>query len=383
MAKKMFVVSRAHLVTGARWYVDFSTVDLQTGKEIRRRQDFDLNDIADLEVRRQVGERLVKYLSVVLDIRASVQPICTNEPNLSAPMLREALKKVIEVKTSGQRKNTHKTYRSIGGIFLDWLEKRQYAGLPAPDFTRKHARAFFDYLQTRKAYRGCTLNNYLTALRILWGEMIGREMCQENPWKTIKPVRKEEKKRRAFTNDERRIVAGEIEKTDYWLFRGLLLQFFCYIRPVELCRLKFKNFLLGKRLLKLETYQTKTWVARWVTIPESIIPYFIDGIFDKQPANFFVFGSKIEPGPIPTNENRMYKRHRNILERLQSDGRLHSLDGLTWYSWKDTGISLHSRRTSLLSTKDQAGHTSTNMTLIYYQSEETNAEYLKLENDLF
>lgn len=79
----------------------------------------------------------------------------------------------------------------------------------------------------------------------------------------------------------------------------------------------------------------------------------------------------------------MYKRHRNILERLQSDGRLHSLDGLTWYSWKDTGISLHSRRTSILSTKDQAVHTSTNMTLIYYQSEETNAEYLKLENDLF
>lgn len=193
----------------------------------------------------------------------------------------------------------------------------------------------------------------------------------------------EEKRRRPFTPEERRVVAGEIEKTDYWLFRGLLLQFFCYVRPVELCRLRFRNFQLAKGLLKVESYQSKTWVARWITLPASILPYFVDGVFDRQPANFYVFGRGIVPGSTPTNEHRMYRRHRNILERLQEDGRLGALDGLTWYSWKDTGISMHSRSTSLLATKDQAGHTSTDMTLIYYQAEQVNAEYLKLENDLF
>lgn len=387
MAKKTFVVSRAHLVTGARWYVDYSTVDLQTGQETRRRQDFDLNSIENLEVRRLVGERLVKYLSVILDIRASVQPICTQSALPAdqpvAPALRDALAAVIQVKTSGQRKNTHKTYRSIGGIFAAWLQLRHYAGMPAHDFTRKHARAFFDYLQTRRQYRNATLNNYLTALRILWGEMIGREMCRENPWKEIKPLRQEEKKRRPFTDQERRIVAAEIEKTDYWLFRGLLLQFFCYVRPVELCRLRFKNFDLGRGLLRLEGHQTKTWAPRWITIPESIRAYFLDGIFDKQPGNYFVFGREMTPGTVATNENRMYKRHRKVLERLHTDGRLPAMDGLSWYSWKDTGISMHSRRTSLLSTKDQAGHTTMDMTLIYYQSEEVNEEYRALLNDLF
>ena len=383
MAKKTFVVSRAHLVTGARWYVDFTTVDLQTGEETRRRQDFDLNSISDLTVRKEVGERLVKYLSVILDIRTPVQPMCTREEKQAVHALRDALQKVIEVKTSGPRKNTYKTYRSIGSIFLTWLEDRHYAGMPAPDFGKRHARAFFDHLQTRKAYRGCTLNNYLTAMRILWGEMIGREMCTENPWRLIKPVRVEEKKRRPFSDDERRIVAGEIEKTDYWLFRGLLLQFFCYVRPVELCRLRFKNFDLGRGLVKLEGHQTKTWAPRWITIPESIRPYFVDGVFDRQPGNYYVFGQAVTPGTRPTNENRMYKRHRNILERLKGNGLLNTLDGLTWYSWKDTGISMHSRRTSLLATKDQAGHTSTDMTLIYYTSEEVNTEYQKLPNDLF
>lgn len=379
----MFAVSRAHLVTGARWYVDYSTVNLQTGEETRRRQDFDLNKIPDLTVRKEVGERLVKYLTVFLDVRAHVQPICTTKQADDAPTVRQAVQKAIEVKTSGPRKNTHKTYRSIGGIFLSWIEERQYAGTPLPEFGRKQCRAFFDYLQTRKAYRGCTLNNYLTALRILWGEMISREMCRENPWKMIKSVRVEEKRRRPFTPDERRIVAAEIEKTDYWLFRGLLLQFFCYVRPVELCRLRFRNFMLSKGLLKVESYQSKTWIARWITLPASILPYFLDGVFDQQPANFYVFGRGIVPGIAPTNEHRMYRRHRNILEQLREDGRLGALDGLTWYSWKDTGISMHSRKTSLLATKDQAGHTSTDMTLIYYQAEQVNAEYLKLPNDLF
>ena len=383
MAKKTFVLSRAHLVTGARWYVDFTTVDLPTGAETRHRQDFDLNDIPDLTVRKEVGERLVKYLTVFLDVRATVQIGCTVAPGKPAPMLCDALQSVIQVKTSVGRKNTHKTYRSIGGIFLAWTEQRSYARLPLPEFGKKHARAFFDYLQTRKSYRGCTLNNYLTALRILWGEMIVREMCEENPWKILKPVREEEKRRRPFTPDERRVVAAEIEKTDYWLFRGLLLQFFCYVRPVELCRLKFKNFQLGKGLLKLEGYQSKTWVTRWITIPASVLSYFLDGTFDRQPANYYVFGRGLAPGPQPTNEHRMYRRHRNILERLRADGKIGVLDGLSWYSWKDTGISLHSRQTSLLATKDQAGHTSTDMTLIYYTSEQVNVEYQKLENDLF
>lgn len=383
MAKKTFAISRAHLVTGARWYIDFTAVDLTTGHETRRRQDFDLNDIPDLEVRKAVGERLVKYLSVFLDARAPVQPICIAKTENAAPAVRDAVHLVMQLKMSGPRKNTHKTYKSIGGIFLEWLELRHYAGTPLPEFSKRHARAFFDYLTTRRKYRACTLNNYLTALRILWGEMIARELCQENPWKQIKPARKEEKLRRAFTPDERRVVASEIEKTDYWLFRGLLLQFFCYVRPVELCRLRFSNFQLEKGLLKVEGHQSKTWVARWITIPAEILPYFLDGTFDQQPANYYVFGRGIVPGLHPTNEHRMYRRHRNILERLRDDGNLGALDGLSWYSWKDTGISLHSRRTSLLATKDQAGHSSTDMTLIYYQSEQVNAEYAELKNDLF
>lgn len=64
------------------------------------------------------------------------------------------------------------------------------------------------------------------------------------------------------------------------------------------------------------------------------------------------------------------------------EGKLVSLEGLTWYSWKDTGISAHARITSPLATRDQAGHDDFQMTLTYYQAEKVNQEYANLDNDL-
>lgn len=127
------------------------------------------------------------------------------------------------------------------------------------------------------------------------------------------------------------------------------------------------------------------------TIPASVLHYFRDGIFDKQPGNYHLFGrvgegarAKMQPAPQPIDEGRPYKRHARILARLHADGRLTGdISGLTWYSWKDTGISMHTRQTSPVATKDQAGHTNLAVTSVYYHTPEENAEYRELENDLF
>lgn len=226
-------------------------------------------------------------------------------------------------------------------------------------------------------------------MRAMWSELLDRELCEVNVWKLIKPVRPGEKLRRPFTAHERRVVATYVEQMDYWLFRGILLQFFLYIRPVEMSRLKFRNFDFARGLVHVEGYQAKTWKARWVTIPAAILPYFIDGRFDQYPANFYVFGlqvtggeSRMEPSTMPVNENRMYKRHRRVLEDLEATGELDAITGLSWYSWKDTGISLHAKKTSILGTKDQAGHAEVEMTMMYYHTDPVNVEYRALPNDL-
>ena len=380
--EKKFFVRRARLVKGKKWwYIDFQRVHREHGTTTRHRLDFDLNEIDDLTLREAVGLRLAKYLD------AMAPAVLMEDERRPGKPLETAVNDILALKLGAERTNSHKVYKTIVSKFLSWAKANKYHTEPAEYFTRKQAIAFFDFMQREGNYRAATVKNYLTHLKVIWSEMVTREDVKENVWREMKTPKQQEKRRRTFTPDERRIIAAEIEATDYWLFRAVLLQFFCYIRPVELVRLRFKNFDLGAGLVTVEGHQSKTWKKRVCTLPKSILHYFIDGKFDRKPANYFVFGlvegKDMGPSTAPLNDGRMYKRHRRILERLQASGKLHDISGLSWYSWKDTGISDHARKTSPMSTKDQAGHKALDMTLIYYHQETEIGEYRNLENDLF
>jgi len=386
MAKKTFVRS-ARLVKGKRWYIDFQRFNTETGETTRHRQDFDLNEIADLEVRERVGERLVRYIDLF------APPLTKKPTNAEKPdilTVRQAVEFAVSIKQKLPRENSRRPYKTVARRLLAWCDRLHYASKPVAEFSQKHARAYWDWLTTNADLRGRTLNNYLERLNGLWSELLEREVVSANVWAKIKPARNEEKLRRPFTDEERRVVAAHIEATDYWLFRGVLLQFFCYVRPVELTRLRFRDFDLGKGLVTVREEAHKKWRRVVKTIPASVLHYFRDGVFEKFPANYFVFGrvgdgnaQRMWPSTTAIDDQRMYKRHAKVLARLKEEGKLADIRGLTWYSWKDTGISLHAQRTSFRATKDQAGHKSEQMTEIYYHAPDVNGEYLALENDLF
>lgn len=388
MAKKFFV-PRANIVKGERWLIDYLVIDPETGKQSRHRNEFGLNDVP-LPIREEVANCLIKCVEKVLRGVARIPigaPPVQAEPAMT---LHDAVEFSLKLKMSGPRENTHKNYKSIGRYLVEWMTTRSYTRMLVTEFGKRHARAFMDWYITRKPLRGVTINNRVTHLRALWYELINREICPENPWTSIKPVREEEKKRRPFNPEERRVVAAEVERRDYWLFRGLLLQYYCYIRPEELRRLKFRAFDLGRGVVKVESFEAKKWKARWATIPRSVLHYFVDGRFDRVPANYFVFGMtgtrglyRLGPASKAASKSVAYRRHQKILKELKAAGRLSNIDGLTWYSWKDTGITEHARKTSPLATRDQAGHEDFDMTLTYYHQEQVNAEYQKLGNDLF
>lgn len=94
-------------------------------------------------------------------------------------------------------------------------------------------------------------------------------------------------------------------------------------------------------------------------------------------------GYQLRPATKPASKSVAYRRHQKILKELKASGVLSNIEGLTWYSWKDTGITEHARKTSPLATRDQAGHEDFDMTLTYYQREQVNTEYQAMENDLF
>jgi integrase len=380
MAKKFF--ARARVVKGARWYIDFSRFDPETGTESRSRKDFDLNDIENLEIREAVANRLAQYIEIFA-------PAGSKPEKPSGPTLRDAVTRAVAAKQLLPREVSRRRYVTISKPFLEWAKKQRIDCAPVDDFTRKHARQYWQHLQSEKQLKGKSLNGYLGAFRAIWNE-VAADLDQDgfkNPWTSIKTVRVEEKQRRPFTDEERRTVATAAMDGDYWLFRAIVLQFFCYIRPVELTRLKFKDFDFSKGTVTIRETENKSYKKVVKTLPTSVITYFLDGTFDKYPANFFVFGlgsGIMEPSTVAIDEQRLYKRHAKLLARLDAAGKLPGgIKGLSFYSWKDTGISLHAARTGAIPTKDQAGHASLDMTSVYYQAPEVLHEYKFLENTLF
>jgi hypothetical protein len=88
------------------------------------------------------------------------------------------------------------------------------------------------------------------------------------------------------------------------------------------------------------------------------------------------------PAKVPARVDRPYKKHLGYLKKMQRLGLLGDIDGLCWYSWKDTGITKHLSATTPLATRDQAGHSDMEMTLVYYEAAKVNEEYRLLPNDL-
>lgn len=374
MAKKM-LVTKCRLVKARRWYIDYNVLT-ESGQIERHRQDFDLNDIEDETTREAVAAHFIKNID---RYAASAK---TSPDEVSGPTLRAAVSEALQIKISGPRKNTHKGYKSITNTFLNYASAKGLADAPLNDFRVKQAQAFFDYVKTRRRYKGKTLNNYLIHLRALWGELVRREDAYKNPWRDIRHVREEEKTRRTFTAEERKVVAEYIEASDIWLFRALILQFFCYIRPVEIMRLKGRAFDLDAGTVTVEAYEAKKWKKRVCTIPAAVLPYFQREDFRAVGPNLFVWGAR-GPGVKPGRDDKHYKAHKCALQYLQKIGSIDDIKGLTWYSWKDTGISLHASKTSALATRDQAGHSDFGMTLTYYKAPTVNGEYRNLTNDLF
>lgn len=379
MKKKNFA-RRARVVEGARWYIDFVTTSLQTGNETRSRKDFGLNDITDLQVRREVATRIAIALETFIIEAGSIQPEVKAKKEFN---LLASLQAAAEVKYASPRKQSHKNYR----VGVDWLSKYLAAvnrkGMNVSEFEKRDAKAFVVWIKKQKEFTGRTINNYTSALKTLWNEMKDQETAEINPWTEVKLLKVSEKIRRVLTEKERTVIADTLEKEHYWMFRVVLLVYYCHIRPVELTRLRFRDFDTERGLIHIGEAQSKTWKKRTVTIPSVILKYFADGIFNKKPGNYYWLGGGWEPNSTePLNVKRLFRKHYDVTRALQKVGKLEDVTGITLYGWKDTGISVHARHTSLRAAQDQAGHTTMDQTMVYYHAPLVNEEYRDLPDTI-
>lgn len=349
------------------WYILFYQTHPTSQKKVRHRQKLGLNRIPDIKTRLSHALKLVDEINEKLP---HGYPYKNPSNELTWTSIDKAMEKALSVKRMDKARKSKNTFRSITNIFLEFLSRDGKHKEAIGSYSYLDAMQFMDYLIEERGVGACTFNNYKTNLTSLFNELIRRNYLNENPFSKIKKRKITGKNRRAFNGREKTIIGNAIHRADKVLFLATLLQYYCFIRPgSEMRRLKIGHFNFEEGLIILPGTITKNKKSGQVTIPDVILP-FIKSMVVKYPSNYLLFGKNCLPHPnISCGSGTLYRKHKRILSKLHKNGTLKDINGLTFYSWKDTGaLELFRKKVNILEIMQQLRHSDLSTTQRYCQS---------------
>ena len=374
---------------GSRWYILFYA-DVG-GKRERFRITFNLNRINNIDHRRQRGQELAGKLTwwisqgkspYAFDERKVPALEIIDQPEKYNTRLMDALELARKLKTQSDREDTNRTYDSICNLLARWMEKEGISNMRVGDLRREHAAAYLDHCVIDRKVGFQTYNNNLRDARVIFNCLVDRGYLSENPFNGFPYKKVVGKKRRNFSPEEARIVAAAVYEKDRLLFYALILQYACLIRPGELRRLQYDNIDLAGGVIRIRASQGKNKRPASISIPRAFLHFFENSDWQR-PAHWYPFGKGWQPSPDgPCGERTMYNKQRNILARLHKKGLLDNVDGLSWYSWKDSGITNIIEQMGLEPARRQARHRHESTTRKYEHEKPENSKILNFENDL-
>jgi integrase len=377
--------SPPRLVKGKdRWYIIYYQVNPLTGKRERFRETHGLNRIKNLRERIRHAQAVIRELNRLLPNGYPFGDDWEN-PLVNTPVSK-AIERAFQIKEKKLGEGSVPHFRSVVRSFLKYLKENKIDGVKVCDFDRYQALKFLDYCVDERGISATTYNNYRNMLSSLFNELQERNFISKNPFSGIAKRKGQKKKRRAFTDYEKTVIAGRINQTDQWLMLAVLLQYHCFIRPSsEMRRLRFDHFDLQSGLIRMEAGISKNKKEELVTIPNSLLDYLHQLKFEDYPKKMIIFGPKLRPhSERACGKNEMNRQHRSILQKLEKEGKLPTIEGLSFYSWKDTGaLELFRQKVNILEIKRQLRHKDLATTQKYCEMlYSVNTEIKRLDNKL-
>lgn len=349
------------------WYVVF--YHEVAGEWVRERKSFNLNRIKDKRRRMERAREIMQAIDASLMDPAVGAVADVQFEVLGKTRIVDAVDFAAGLLCQSPKKETRKSFKMIRDMLVAFIHKRKWEDLPVSEFSSRHARAFLDDALQR-GVSNTTFNNYRGFAGTLFNKLVNREYIQVNPFMRIQMLKREEKKRRAFTPDERAVVLDEIYRTDYWLFVLVMLHRLTLLRRTECYRLRFSNFNLAEGYIHLPKSATKNGKVGVVTIPTAFRDFLTDERFTTYPANYLLFGADCQPNANkPAGDSTYKERHRKVLLRLLQSNAISDITGLSLYSWKDTGMTEFAKVLRPLELRDHARHASIDQSLEYYHAD--------------
>ena len=260
----------------ARWMVNGQRFAKSTGEPDRKNAEKWLaRQLANIRATdiRATSKKMVETLQLqkaaqldgaILQAERSATAEIDKLPTVPLAELEKELRAVIEGKVS---ESTVSAYTNDVRKLADWIAKNRPEAEDMNDITEQIARQYADWLAAN--FRASTHNGGRVNLAHIWNVMAERYRIRANPWRGIKPIKKDADVRRDLTREELAQIAATLQgeyRTAFFVgcFTGLRLS--------DAATLTWESIDLDGREIALRPIKTARTSGRYVHVP--IVPEF-------------------------------------------------------------------------------------------------------------
>lgn len=344
-------------------YIEFHAYDPVDGKMKRKR--IKVNHIPGSRQRKQYATECIKrFLDLLSD---GWNPWIDSDPD-NLQLFSDALDRfedhVQKSLSNGIfRKQTYDDYKSKIKILREYVEKRNKIRFLF-QFNKRFCVDFLDYIYIERNNGPQTFNNYLNFLRMISQWWLERGWLDVKPTDGLSPISKRliHKERTCIPLDIIKKIGEWTKANDPHFALACQLLYYCFIRPVEMTRLRIKDFNLHSGTVTIHEDASKNRKTQHVTIPKHVFLYAVElGVFNA-PMSDFIFSQRLKPGKEQIDPKIFRDHWAKVSKRLKLKKEW------KFYSLKDTGITEMAKLNMAPKTvKDQARHSSLAITEIYLE----------------
>ena len=343
--------------TKASSYVGYYILNPTTNKMVRKR--IKVNRLKTRSARRLFARQLI--IEINQKLVKGWNPLLEQEAPKSFTFLQEAIRLFIISKSRELRKNSMRSYNSDTDIFLKWFNKNYSEDFYIINVTNLMILDFLNYMYFERKVSEVRHNRMLMFLHSLFEWFVDNGFLKRNIVKGIKKKKEKPKTRQFIPPDVIEKIRTYIKENNKDFYRVMLLTYHGLLRPNEIVQLYISNIDLKRKIIIVPADISKNGKKRIVTLSEELF-LLLKEIVLKHQSTDFICSKTFVPGKTeisPKDISKYWFKMRVILDIPVI---------YQFYSLKDTGIiNMVRANISPEAVRDQAGHSSLEMTNKYIQ----------------
>jgi integrase len=320
--KSTFTIPKVCKPANGQWYVYFR----YNGQ--LKRYKFGINYIKDLKKKEIEANSIAKAL--LLKLKNNWNP---NVPELEFTTpeftLFDALNFALEKKKPNIAPKSYSGYAGTVRFIQASIIQIGLKGMPISDLKRAHLKLILEVTSKKRNWTNKGYNKHLNHLKSVLSELIQWDIIEFNPAFTIKNLPTEEVEANIpATPKQHAIIKKTLENQHPDFYKFVLTIFHTGMRPAEILQIKINMINIFKQQIVLPAEITKTKRKRIVPINNNLMQFFIAMNIEKQPGDYYLFGSHREaakgntgiledfiPGPTAIKRDTATRRWEAIVKK--------------------------------------------------------------------